>query len=141
MGVVFVVLIFVGSFVIVRRYGFSNDQWQIPEAQLLRVKYASAGRFAADPSEVIFTRKCIERTRRLWGKKAKVGRDAERAPRVRRGFEYVWMILPPDFDMRARPGLVPIWRGRDSVLFRVVGPYWNGELPKGQSPTSRSTSD
>lgn len=45
-----------GSFVITRRLGFSNDQWQLPGAQLLRVHYPAARDFAADPSETVFTK-------------------------------------------------------------------------------------
>ena len=42
-----------GSMVIVRRYGFSNDQWPMAGASLLTVPHPKAGRFSYDPSEKV----------------------------------------------------------------------------------------
>jgi hypothetical protein len=124
-----------GSLVIVRKRGFSNDQWRLPGTQLLHIHYPLAGSFAFDPSEHVFSLKCLDRTltsmkrereiHRLQGKIDKapmpLGRSADRAilefPRW--AFDYVWVLKAPDFDMKARPGLAPIWRSTDSILYRV----------------------
>jgi hypothetical protein len=50
-----------GSFVIIRRYGFSNDQWQAAGAQLLRIRYTKAGGFMDDRSTFIYFEGCVRR--------------------------------------------------------------------------------
>ena len=40
-----------GAMVMVRRDGFSNDQWLMEGANLLNLRYKAAGYFAADPSQ------------------------------------------------------------------------------------------
>lgn len=133
-----------GSLVIERKRGFSNDQWRLPGTQLLQIHYPLAGSFAFDPSEHVFSQKCIDRTLarmkrarqidRLRGKVDKeplhLGRSVEGAilefPRW--AFDYVWVLKAPDFDMGARPGLTPIWRSSESVLYRV-DPWWTAFDP------------
>jgi hypothetical protein len=41
---------------------------------------------------------------------AKLPRDA---------FDYVWIIRPPAYDKRLEQGLIPIWRGGTSSLFKI----------------------
>ena len=38
----------------------------------------------------------------------------------RHGFDYVWLIDPPDHDVNLTRGLQPIWRDGTSVLYRVI---------------------
>lgn len=111
-----------GSFVIVRKYGFSNDQWQASGAQLLRVRYLAAAPFTEDRSSYVFSRQCFEKWHRLG---AREDAHNSRLPEValaqfpRRAFDYVWMIKPGEFKMYDRPGLTIIWRSNDSALYRV----------------------
>src|SRR6478752_6798346 len=53
-----------GAMVIVRREGFSNDQWLLEGINLLDLKYRSAGYFAADPSQLVRPNQCRDRLHR-----------------------------------------------------------------------------
>jgi len=100
-----------GGMVIVRRQGFSNDQWLIEGANLLTLKYREAGSFAADPSQIVRPVDCNIRSIRSID-------DALRSvPRDR--FDFVWLVDPPPFDTRLTAGLQPVWRGPGSILYRV----------------------
>ena len=114
----------IGSYVIVRREGFSNDQWRLAGAQMMTVKYYAAKNFALDPSQFVYSHACLKRTRRKLEKGERLGRTVEQAMSEfpRSAFDYVWLVRVPDFDMSQRPGLVPIWRGRRSVLYKVDAP-------------------
>lgn len=109
------------SFVIIRRNGFSNDQWQAAGAQLLRVRYNAAGKFADDRSVFVTTAKCLAKTERMSEKIQTTRRLTKRVLHrfPREAFDYVWMIQVDDFDMRERPGLTPIWRREDAVLYKI----------------------
>jgi hypothetical protein len=120
-----------GSFVIARKDGFSNDQWRLAGAHLLRVTYAAAGDFTSDPSELTFSAECKNRilaNARKTGK-ARIVRFAERKYRTadealerfpRNAFDYVWIIKPEGFSRKSRPELELIWSGRDSLLYKVL---------------------
>ena len=94
-----------------RRLAYTNDQWSMPGAQLLTARYAAAGRFAHDPSQVVTDRYC----RGEWW------RPLDLAMRwfPRAAFDYVWLLNPPRYDAALTRGLVPIWRSGDDVLFRI----------------------
>ena len=49
-----------GAMVIVRRDGFSNDQWLLEGVNLLDLKYRAAGYFAADPSQLVRPNRCLD---------------------------------------------------------------------------------
>lgn len=110
-----------GSFVITRRLGFSNDQWQLPGAQLLRVNYDAAGDFESDPSEIAHPKSIIAQVPANRPERKALMRSTEAALREfpRDAFDFVWMIRPPDFDFRTPPGLTLVWRDGDSVLYKV----------------------
>ena len=123
-----------GGFIIARKRGFANEQWQLPGSQLLTVRYEMAGDFQDDYSKNIFSRQCMAYFAALNAirkppkpKLPKSGRPIRPPTSIektlldfpRNAFDYVWVIELKDFDMKARPGLVPIWRGRDSVLYRI----------------------
>lgn len=111
----------VGSMVIIRRRGFTNNQWQLAGAQLLRIHYPQAGYFREDRSSFLYSEECIRRTERERGRPLPYDHRAENALSIfpRNAFQFVWMIEPPDFDMRPRRGLVPIWHADNSVLYRI----------------------
>jgi hypothetical protein len=43
---------------IVRRQGFSNDQWTVEGANLLSLRYRQAGVFSADASQIVHDNNC-----------------------------------------------------------------------------------
>jgi hypothetical protein len=124
-----------GSLVIERKLGFSNDQWSLSSTQLLQIHYPAAGDFATDPSEVVYSFACIDpaltshrRDRGTLLRRAELAKDTRyvRRPTAlsiaefpRWAFDYLWVIKAPEFNMSARPGLTPIWRSNDSVLYRI----------------------
>ncbi|MGZ8997958.1 MAG: hypothetical protein ACXW2T_03780 [Allosphingosinicella sp.] len=95
-----------------RREAFSNDQWSMVGAQLLKVRYRAGSPFLRDPSQVVTARRC---RRELWWTM-----DQALASFPRAGFDYVWLIQPPPYDPRRTIGLKPVWRSGPSVLYRVV---------------------
>jgi len=100
-----------GAMTIVRRHGFSNDQWVIEGLNLLELKYWRAGKFAADPSQIVRPSWC--RGRGGWF----INPALRQFPREH--FDYLWMIRPPPFDPRHVEGLDPVWRNGRSVLYRI----------------------
>ena len=110
-----------GGLVIARKRGFSNNQWEIPGAQPLRIHYTAADPFRVDPSKDVFSNECLAKLGEDSAKSGANPRSVERAiddfPRP--AFDYVWLIRPAEFAVRPRPGLDLVWHGRDSLLYRV----------------------
>jgi len=99
-----------GAMVIVRREGFSNDQWIIEGTNLLTLRYRDPGIFATDSSQIVSPTGC--RTSGWW-----IDRALRAWPRNK--FDYIWLIDPPPFDEKLTAGMRPVWRGPDSVLYQV----------------------
>jgi len=99
------------AMVMVRRRGFSNDQWDMDGAQLMTIDYPAAGAFAHDPSEIVTERKCW---RQNW-----MTIDQSLAWFPRKAFDYVWLINPPRYDSSLIADLTPVWRAGTSVLYKV----------------------
>jgi hypothetical protein len=99
------------AMVMVEKRGFSNDQWEMPGAQLMAVTYRAAVPFAHDPSEIVTERKCPGQ----WWKTI----DQSLAEFPRSAFDYVWLINPPPYDVRLVADLTPVWRAGTSVLYKV----------------------
>ena len=99
-----------GAMTIVRRLGFSNDQWTVEGANLLTLRYRAAGVFAADPSQIVRDERC-----------GQGGWTADRALRaIRRDrFDYVWLLDARPSDPRLLAGMQPVWRNGRSVLYRL----------------------
>ena len=104
-----------GSMVIVRRHGFSNDQWLIQGINLLGLKHTAARLYAADPSELVRPAGCSE-SFAPWS----LNEALDALPR--RAFDYVWLIDPPPFNPMLVGGMEPVWRGPDAVLYRIRPP-------------------
>jgi hypothetical protein len=100
-----------GAMVIVRREGFSNDQWLMEGMNLLDLKYDSAGYFAADPSQLVRPIGCRDRLHRTI--------EQSLASLPRKDFDYVWLIDVPPYDPRFAAGLRPVWRGPGSILYQT----------------------
>jgi hypothetical protein len=121
-----------GSMVIVRKRGFSNDQWQIAGGQLLHVTYSKAQPFMADPSELTTSRECKRRILANVAKFAGVHAAAQYVERKYRttdealqqfprdAFDYVWLIRPEGYTEQPPVDLRPIWSGPNSWLFQVI---------------------
>jgi hypothetical protein len=108
-----------GAMVIVRRHGFSNDQWVLEGQNLLELRYPAAGDFAADPSERVRANGC--EVGPLWSIDTALRAIPPGA------FHYLWLINPPPFD----PELVGDFEkvaSRDTWLLFRLNPA--GEEPR-----------
>lgn len=100
-----------GGMVVVRRNGFSNNQWFMQGGNLLEINYPVAGRFAFDPSQRVRPRPCENREN--WS----IERSLERLPRD--AFDYLWLIDAPPFDPALVGGTEKVWEGGNSTLYRL----------------------
>lgn len=100
-----------GAMVIVRRHGFSNDQWVTEGMNLLTLRYRNAGRFTSDPSQIVRGDNCI--TFPGWNMSGRL-RDIPPG-----GFDYLWLIDTPRFDPALLRGAKPVWTGPGSALYRL----------------------
>lgn len=96
---------------LVRRRAFSNDQWVMAGAQLLRVDYPRGEPFTADPSQIVTPRGCRAEQ---W-----MTVDEALASLPRGAFDYLWLIGPPPYDAGLVSGFTPVWRSGSSMLFRL----------------------
>lgn len=100
-----------GAMVIVRRDGFSNDQWLLEGVNLLDLKYRSAGYFAADPSQLVRPNRCRDPIHRT------INESLAALPRS--DFDFVWLIDVPSYDPGLLAGTKVVWRGPGSILYRL----------------------
>jgi hypothetical protein len=100
-----------GAMVVVRREGFSNDQWLLEGVNLLDLKYRAAGYFAADPSQLVRPNRCVDRLHRM------VDDSLIRLPRT--DFDYVWLIDPPPYSPETVADMPVVWRGPGSILYKT----------------------
>ena len=100
-----------GAMVIVRKDGFSNDQWVIEGVNLLDLKYMKAGYFAADPSQLVRPDNCIDPLHR------QIDQSLSTLPR--NDFDYVWLIDPPPYHAESVADMKPVWRGPGSILYQT----------------------
>jgi len=100
-----------GAMVIVRRDGFSNDQWLLEGVNLLDLKYTAAGYFAADPSQLVRPNRCVDPLHRMI--------DDSLANLPRHDFDYVWLIDVPPYDPQTVADMKPVWRGPGSILYKT----------------------
>jgi hypothetical protein len=99
-----------GAMVVVRRQGFSNDQWVMEGLNLLDLKYWAAGHFAADPSQRVRREDCGVGP--LWTI------DKALAVVPASAFDFVWLINPPPFDEALTHRFELVWRGPGTILYR-----------------------
>jgi hypothetical protein len=100
-----------GSLAIIRRQGFSNDQWLTKALNIMDIKYRNPGYYAADPSQFVLPNGCSDGLHRTI--------DVTLASFPRSDFDYVWLVDAPAFDPRLVKGLDPIWQGAGTVLYRI----------------------
>ena len=99
-----------GGMVVVRRDGFSNDQWVIEGINLLDLKY-DIGYFSADPSQLVRPDGCRDRLHRM------IDQSLTAIPRA--DFDYVWLIDPPAYDPASVADMKLVWRGPGSILYQT----------------------
>ena len=111
-----------GALVIARKNGFSNDQWQLPGAQLLSVRYRAAGPFQDARSSLVFSSACATKLDPVRGSAPvnTIERSLSKFPR--NAFGYVWLIEPRDPSFKIPQDLTEVWRGRNSLLYKVQSP-------------------
>lgn len=100
-----------GAMVVVRREGFSNDQWLLEGVNLLDLKYRAAGYFAADPSQLVRPNHCIDPLHH------QIDDSLSNLPRD--DFDYVWLIDVPPYSPKTVSDMKPVWRGPDSILYKT----------------------
>ena len=100
-----------GAMVIVRRDGFSNDQWLLEGVNLLDLKYRAAGYYAADPSQLVRPDGCRDSLHRMI--------DDSLANLPRKDFDYVWVIDVPPFSPASVADMKPVWLGPGSILYQT----------------------
>ena len=100
-----------GGLVIVRKHGFSNDQWAIQGQNLLDLRYHEPGVYRADPSQMVRGMHCRQRT--AW----RVDLAFRMLPHDK--LDYLWIIDPPPLDPRWTKDMTEVWRGPRSVLYRL----------------------
>ena len=133
-----------GSFVIVRRHGFANDQWDRAGAQLVRIVHTTAGEFRSDPSQFFVGQQCAGAAPSALMRLAGGGvarfpsRDATLMRFPRDAFDLVWIIGSPAATAPPYPGLALVRRTSGSVLLtprpddhRPGGGRRSGSLPPG----------
>ena len=96
---------------IVRRRAFSNDQWDMAGAQLLRARRYEAQPFRHDPSQIVTAQPC---GREFWKTL-----DWSLASLPRTAFDYVWLINPPTFDPHLLRGMTRVWHEGRNALYRI----------------------
>jgi hypothetical protein len=101
----------IGAMVIVRRQGFSNDQWNIAGSNLLTVKYTEPGAYAHDPSQIARPNGCQRKD------SFRIDQALEFLPRD--AFDYAWLVEVPPYDTKLRKGMTPVWQGPRTVLYRL----------------------
>lgn len=95
-----------GGLALARRNAFSNEQWALAGAPLVRITPpVGAGAFAADPSQFL---RC---------EPDQVAKGLGRIPRT--AFDYVWVIAADGPPPRASAGMERIWAQGNSALYRT----------------------
>jgi hypothetical protein len=97
-----------GAMAIVRRHAFSNDQWAIEGANLLKVRFRDAAPFMTDPSQMVRSPNCPKNLRTVNQALAAIPDGV---------FDYVWLIDTPAHDPALTESWIPVWRGRGSLLY------------------------
>jgi hypothetical protein len=96
------------GYAIARRHAYSNDQWDVPGAQLLRIHNPAVGPFATDGSVLVFETPCD-------GKPGVIAK-AEQVPDA---VLYLWVLWSG--DPRPLASWEPLRRNGGSILYRRRG--------------------
>jgi hypothetical protein len=107
--------------VIVRREGFSNDQWPLAGSSLLTTTYPEAGWHKSDPSGVVRSEGCRREAVPIELNLRAIPRDA---------FDYLWLIDMPPIPKAWVVGWEPVRSARGSLLLRRL----DAPLPADATP-------
>lgn len=99
-----------GSMVIVRRQGLSNDQWLDAGFSLISITNGPKGRFSSDDSQTVMPVSCAN------GVYATMDQSLAALPPG--SFDYLWLVDPPELPPRLA-AFAPVWRGANSILYRL----------------------
>ncbi len=98
--------------VMVRRHGFSNDQWEVSGANLMSIVKKDAPGFAFDPSQMVVPRPCPQTSE--WK-----SLDKSLVSLPRNAFDYLWLIDIPRHDERLTADMRRIWSNGPDQLYRI----------------------
>ncbi len=101
----------IGAMVVVRKNGFSNDQWLQAGLNMLQLKYRRPGYFALDPSEIVRPPRCRDRMHLT------IDEALERFQRD--DFDYVWLVDTPTVDAKLYDGMTEVARAGGGILYQV----------------------
>ena len=99
------------SMVIVRRNGFSNDQWIAPGLNLLGLHETGIGPLDRDSSQLVAPAECADDD--FWT----VERSLAAMPHD--WFDYLWLIDAKPKDPRLLSRFDKVWQSGDSALYRL----------------------
>jgi hypothetical protein len=103
----------ISGLAIARRGSFSNDQWPLIGAPLLRVTASGFGANTYDPSQLVLAKPCVaDPTRRSI-------EDALRSLPATRA-DFLWLLEPPPFDRQLLRGARLVWRSDNGGLYRLT---------------------
>lgn len=111
----------IGAMVIVRREGFSNDQWDIAGTNLMNIRY-DAGAFSSDPTEIVRPTNCrIPRKWRIVNNRLRGDWRIDSALKAlpHGKFDYLWLVDVAPYDPSLTQGMTPVWKGPRSMLYRI----------------------
>jgi hypothetical protein len=100
-----------GAMVMVRRQGFSNDQWVMEGLNLLELRHTGAGYFASDPSEIVRENWCHD------GLHQTIDEAVAAVPRA--AFDYIWLVDAVPSSPKLTADMQLVWRGPGSLLYRL----------------------
>jgi hypothetical protein len=103
------------ALVMVRRQGFSNDQWDVSGANLLTVVKNDAPGFDFDASQMVVPKPC--RNTREW---KGIDESLGRLPRA--AFDYLWLVDIPQHDERLTADMTRVWSNGPDQLYRIKRP-------------------
>ena len=101
------------SLAIVRRDAFTNDQWVLPGAQLLDIRYQAAAPYTHDPSQMApFPYPCR--------REPQVPLPVTLARFPKAAFDYLWLMNLPRDTWPKRGDLIEVYRNSNGVLYRIA---------------------
>jgi hypothetical protein len=102
-----------GSMAIVRRDAFTNTQWSLAGAHLVKPLGGANTPFNVSPSEVVRSSDCPDDLRPLlYQKMALIPRDR---------FDYVWVIDFNPATLTTQTGLQPLFSDTSTILYQIDG--------------------
>jgi hypothetical protein len=99
---------------IVRRDAFTNGQWDVPGAELVKPLAARGSAYNADPSELVGLNHCLDDLRPA------LAETIGQFPRDR--FDYVWVLDFAPASLPSYPGLAAVYADDRSIVYRIQKP-------------------